>query len=214
MEEILKIINKSDYNVVEQLGQTPSKIFMLALLLCSEAHAKALVKFLKNAHVPQDTTTDQFEVCVASLAASNGLGFSDAVLTPAGRKHNKALHISIECTGITLSHVLVDTGSALNILPKIAFDRLDVEGLVLRPRDIIMRVFNVSNRTVLGELTLPVKVGSQTFDSTFFVMDIRPAYSCLLGRPWIHGAGAVTSALHQKLKYPVKGKVVTVCGEE
>src|ERR1044072_4305926 len=45
-------------------------------------------------------------------------------------------------------------------------------------------------------------------------MDIRPAYSCLLGRPWIHGAGAVTSTLHQKLKYPVKGKVVTVCGEE
>ena len=45
-------------------------------------------------------------------------------------------------------------------------------------------------------------------------MDIRPAYSCLLGRPWIHGAGAVTSTLHQKLKYPVQGKVVTVCGEE
>src|ERR1051325_4192795 len=31
MEEILKIIKKSDYNVVEQLGQTPSKISMLAL---------------------------------------------------------------------------------------------------------------------------------------------------------------------------------------
>ena len=45
-------------------------------------------------------------------------------------------------------------------------------------------------------------------------MDIRPAYSCLLGRPWIHGAGAVTSTLHQKLKYPVQGNVVTVCGEE
>ena len=50
IEEILKIINKSDYDVVEQLGQTPSKISMLALLLCSEAHAKALIKFLKTAH--------------------------------------------------------------------------------------------------------------------------------------------------------------------
>ena len=67
MGEILKIIKKSDYNVVEQLGQTPSKISMLALLLCSEAHAKALVKFLKMAHVPQDTSVDQFEDCVASL---------------------------------------------------------------------------------------------------------------------------------------------------
>ena len=52
MEEILKIIRKSDYNMVEQLAQTPLKISMLALLLCSEAHAKALVKFLKFAHVP------------------------------------------------------------------------------------------------------------------------------------------------------------------
>ena len=45
-------------------------------------------------------------------------------------------------------------------------------------------------------------------------MDIRPSYSCLLGRPWIHHAGAVTSTLHQKLKYLVQGKIVTVHGEE
>ena len=45
-------------------------------------------------------------------------------------------------------------------------------------------------------------------------MDIRPAYSFLLGHPWIHKSGAVTSTLHQKLKYPVKGRIVTVCGEE
>ena len=61
MEEILKIIKKSDYNVVEQLGQTPSKISMLSLLLCSEAHAKALIAFLKTAHVPQETSADQFK---------------------------------------------------------------------------------------------------------------------------------------------------------
>ena len=45
-------------------------------------------------------------------------------------------------------------------------------------------------------------------------MNIRPAYSCLLGRPWIHGSGAVASSLHQKLRYPTEGKIVTVCGEE
>ena len=63
-------------------------------------------------------------------------------------------------------------------------------------------------------MDIPVKVGSHTFGSTFYVMDIRPSYSCLLGRPWIHKAGAVTSTLHQMLKYPVKGKIVTVRGEE
>ena len=52
LEEVLKIIRRSDYKIVEQLGKTPSKIFMLSLLLCFEAHVKALVKFLRIAHVP------------------------------------------------------------------------------------------------------------------------------------------------------------------
>ena len=74
---------------------------MLALLLCSEAHAKALVKFLKTAHVPQETSVDHFQDCIASLTTDNGLGFSDADLMPRRRKHNEALHVSVEYRGTT-----------------------------------------------------------------------------------------------------------------
>ncbi|XP_058771946.1 uncharacterized protein LOC131645720 [Vicia villosa] len=214
MDEILKIIRKSDYDVIEQLGHTSSKISMLSLLTCSEAHAKALMKFLKAAHVPQEISVNQFESCVASLTTNNYLGFSDADLTPAGKSHNKALHISIECKGTTLSHVLVDNGSSLNVLPKLVLDRLDSEGIVLMPSNVVVKAFDGSKSTVYGEVELPIRVGSQTFNSLFYVMDIHPAYSCLLGRPWIHGAGAVTSTLHQKLKYLANGKIVTVHGEE
>ena len=48
LEEVLKIIHRSDYKIIEQPGQTPSKISMLSLLLCSKAHAQALIKFLKT----------------------------------------------------------------------------------------------------------------------------------------------------------------------
>ena len=126
-------------------------------------------------HVPQENTTDQVENCVSSLTADNGLGFSDADLTPVGRNHNKALHVSIECKGTTLAHVLVDTGSSLNFLPKAALDQLDCDDLVLNPSDIVVRAFDGSKRMVLGEVDLPIKVGSQVFNSTFYVMDIRPA---------------------------------------
>ena len=112
-----------------------------------------------------------------------------------------------------MAHVLVDTGFSLNVLPKKALDRLDCEGLTLKPSNIVVRAFDGSKRIVHGEVDIPVKVGSQNFGSTFYVMDIRPSYSCLLGRPWIHEVGAVTSTLHQMLKYPVKGKIVTVQGE-
>ncbi|PKI78857.1 hypothetical protein CRG98_000718 [Punica granatum] len=36
----------------------------------------------------------------------------------------------------------------------------------------------------------------------------------LLGRPWIHSAGAITSSLHQKLKFIVEERLITVEGEE
>ena len=112
--------------------------------------------------MPQETSIDQFEDCVASLTADNGLGFFDADLTSKGRKHNDALHISIECKGTTLAHVLVDTGS---VLPKNSLDQLDCEGLILKPSNIIVRVFDGSKRTVHGEVSIPIKIGTQTFDS-------------------------------------------------
>ena len=119
-----------------------------------------MLKFLKNARIPQETIADQFENCVASLTADNGLGFSDADLTPAGKNHNKALHISIECKGTTLVHVLVDNGSSLNVLLNGALDRLDCDELVLKPSDIVVRAFDGSKRMVHREVELPIKVGS------------------------------------------------------
>ena len=151
---------------------------------------------------------------MANLTADNGLGFSDADLTAKGKNHNDVVHVSIKCGGTSLAHVLVDTSSPLNVLPNKALDRLDCEGLELKPSNIVVRAFDGSKRMVHGEVDIQIRVGSQVFDSTFYVMDILPSYSCLLGRPWIHKAGAVTSTLHQKLKYPVRGKIVTVQGEE
>ena len=45
-------------------------------------------------------------------------------------------------------------------------------------------------------------------------MDISPSYNCLLGRPWIHIAGAVPSTLHQKIKFVTEGQLVCIAVEE
>ncbi|XP_031393809.1 uncharacterized protein LOC116205363 [Punica granatum] len=49
---------------------------------------------------------------------------------------------------------------------------------------------------------------------TFRVLDIPNAFSLLLGRPWIHSAGAIPSSLHQKLKFIIEERIITVKGEE
>lgn len=46
-EELLRLIRRCDYKVVDQLLQTPSKISVLSLLLNSEAHQKYLMKVLE-----------------------------------------------------------------------------------------------------------------------------------------------------------------------
>ena len=89
-------------------------------------------------------------------------------LTAKGKNHNDALHVSIECRGTTLAHVLVDIGSSLNVFPKNSLDRLDCEGLTLKPSNIVVRAFDGSKRMVHGEMDIPIKIGSQTFESTFY----------------------------------------------
>ncbi|RDX98222.1 hypothetical protein CR513_18880, partial [Mucuna pruriens] len=45
-------------------------------------------------------------------------------------------------------------------------------------------------------------------------MDIWPAYSYLLGRLWIHVAGAVPFSLHQKVKFITDQQLISVMGEK
>jgi len=86
-------------------------------------------------------------------------------------------------------------------------------GVLHRANSVMVRAFDGSKKSVLGDVDLPIDVGSHEFKVTFKVMDIPASYSCLLGRPWIHEAGAVTSTLHQKLKFVSHGKLVTLSGE-
>lgn len=155
-----------------------------------------LIKLLSMAHVPQGITINQFKGVVANIAAGTHLGFYDNYLPPEGKTHNKALHISIKCVDTIMSRVLVDPGSSLYVLPKNSLTKLIIEGLLMKPSKLVVKAFYGSLRIMVGGVDLPIKVEPYTFFTTFFVMDMFSAYSCLLGHPWIHSAGTVTSTLH------------------
>jgi len=213
-DEMLRLIKRSEYNVVDQLLQTPSKISVLSLLLNSEPHREALQKVLDVAYVDHDVTIEQFDSIVANITACNNLSFCDSDLPEEGRDHNLALHISMNCRDDAMSNVLVDTGSSLNVLPKTTLSKLSYQGPLMRQSGVVVKAFDGSRKTVIGEVDLPIKIGPSDFQITFQVMDIHPSYSCLLGRPWIHEAGSVTSTQHQKLKFVKITKLVVVGGEK
>ncbi|KAI5384894.1 hypothetical protein KIW84_071758 [Lathyrus oleraceus] len=207
-DEVLRLIKKSEFNMVEQLLQTPSKISVLSLLMNSEAHREALQRVLEQAFVEHDVTVDQFDHIVANITSCNKLSFCDEELPDEGRNHNLALHISMNYKDDALSNVLVDTGSSLNVLPKSTLSKLSYQGAPMRYSGVIVKAFDGSRKTMIGEVELPVKIGPSDFQITFQVMDIHLAYNCLLGRPWIHEAGVVTSTFPQRLKFVKNGKLV------
>ncbi|PKI61792.1 hypothetical protein CRG98_017842 [Punica granatum] len=115
---------------------------------------------------------------------SNTISFSDDELSSEGWTHSRALHI------------------------------MNVDLNRVRPSKTAVRAFDGSRREVNGEIDLLIDVGSCSFSITFQVLDIPNAFSLLLGWPWIHSAGAVPSSLHQRLKFIVEEKLITVKGEE
>ena len=98
--------------------------------------------------------------------------------------------------------------------PMSTLSRLPIDLADMRKSQMVVRAFDRTKREVLGNIKLPIQVGPCTFDFEFIVRDINPSYNCLLGRPWIHMVGAVSSTLHQKVKFVVEENLITIAVEE
>lgn len=206
-EQFLKLIKRSEYKVVLQLSKMPAQISMLALLLSSEPHRKALLKVLNEAYVPGSISTENFSV--GYILSANHLSFSTLK-----RYEDTALHITVSAYGYDIGRVLIDNGSAMNICPLVTFKHLGLTEDQIRNNGVVIRAFDGSKHETLGEVDLNVTIGPVDFAIPFQVMDIHSTYNMLLGRPWIHTAGAVPSSLHQRVEFVKDGKIVIVDAKE
>ena len=48
----------------------------------------------------------------------------------------------------------------------------------------------------------------------FIVIYAFSPYTAIMGRPWLHSLGAVSSTLHQKVKYPSGSQVLEIVGSQ
>ncbi|XP_038679910.1 uncharacterized protein LOC119981029 isoform X2 [Tripterygium wilfordii] len=213
IQEFLKIIRQSEYMIVDQLKKTPAKICILELIMSSEPHRKVLLRMLNQAYVSEKIPTESFDGIVGNVLATHLLSFTEEEIPDEGMGHNKALHISAMCRGFEVASILIDNGSSLNILPKETFDRLPIDRSYLKQVLVVAKAFDGTKKEIMGEIEVPLEIANVTFNVPFMVMDISPTYSCLLGRPWIHTAGAVPSSLHQNLKFAHGGRVYIVKGQ-
>ena len=48
----------------------------------------------------------------------------------------------------------------------------------------------------------------------FIVVDAYSPYTVIVTRPWLHTLGAVSTTLHQKVKYSSEGKIKEILGDK
>jgi hypothetical protein len=212
--EFLKLIKHSEYCIVDQVKKTPAKISFISLIRNSELYQNALQKVLNEAYIPQDIKQKIMEHLVGRIHTTNYLYFTEDELDVGGTGHYKPLYITIRCKDCIIGKVLIKNGLAFNVLPKHMLKEIFVNESHIKPNTMITIAYDGSPRQIIRTLKVELYVGPQVFLVMLQVMDINPSYSMLLGTFWIHIAEAVTSSLHQCLKYIMNGMLVTIKAKE
>ena len=65
-----------------------------------------------------------------------------------------------------------------------------------------------------GQVSLPVNMEGKEVMVTFIVVRSFFPYTMILGRPWIHAIGVVSSTLHVKVKFPTEQGIAVVWGNQ
>ncbi|XP_060210541.1 uncharacterized protein LOC132637477 [Lycium barbarum] len=201
------------YSIVEYLKKTPAQISVLSLLASSQSHTHALMKVLDDTHVPAGMISEDIAGLVAHIIGEREMCFSKEELHIEGTSHNKALYITLECRDKAVGRVLVDNGSGLNICPTTTLTQLGHDIGKIHQSAMNFRGFDGSLSDSLGKVDLQIRVGPASFTAEFQVMAITANYNMLLGRPWIHSAGAVPSSLHQAIKFEWEGREIVAAAK-
>ena len=111
-------------------------------------------------------------------------------------KHIKPLYIKAHLNNKPFSGILVDNGSAINVIPLKLLNALGKSEEDLISTDIIVSAFTGEITGLSGVLPIEITVGSRRSLTAFFVVESSASYNVLLGRDWIHTNWCVPSSLH------------------
>ena len=142
------------------------------------------------------------------------MGFSDEDKIRIILPHDDALVITLRIEGYDVKRVIVDQGSATEIMYHNLYKGLNLRAEDLTPYSSPLVSFEGNVIIPKGQIKLPVQTGSETVEVDFIVVDAYSPYTAIVARPWLHILGAVSSTLHQKIKYPSEGQIEEILGDQ
>ena len=138
------------------------------------------------------------------------LSFSNAEKQGTIQPHDNALMVTLGIGGYDVKRVMVDQRSATEIIYPDLY-----KGLGLKPENLTTYsspLISFEGKMVVpkGQIRLLVQAGTDVVEVDFIMVDAFSPYTAIMGRPWLHSLGAVSSTLHQKVKYPSGGQVLEI----
>ena len=124
------------------------------------------------------------------------LSFSDADKQGTIQPYDDALVVTLRIGGYDVKRVMIDQGSAAEIMYPDLY-----KGLGLKPEDLMVYrspLVSFEGKMVVpkGQIRLPVQAGTDVVEVNFIVVDAFSPYTVIMGRPWLHSLGAVSFNLH------------------
>ena len=107
--------------------------------------------------------------------------FADEDFLLGSKPHNRPLFVSGYTRGERVSRILIDDGSAVNIMPKGTMRRLGISMEELSKSRLVIQGFNQEGQRAISMIRLDVTIDELKARPLFHVIDSKTSYNLLLG---------------------------------
>ncbi|KAL0445319.1 UNVERIFIED_CONTAM: hypothetical protein Slati_2254600 [Sesamum latifolium] len=139
--------------------------------------------------------------------------FTDEDMLLGSKPHNRPLFIAGYVREQKVNRILIDGGSAVNILPLRILKELGIPMDELSNSHLMIQDFNQGGQRAVGIIRLQLTMEDMVSTALFHVIDAKTSYNMPLGRPWLHENVVVPSTWHQCFKYCRNGIVKKMLGD-
>ncbi|XP_038717270.1 uncharacterized protein LOC120010560 [Tripterygium wilfordii] len=198
--------------VVISLQEIPSDMNISEVLELPIDTRLALVQTLLNPEEYKGKIFSQIRKvspgdCMATIT------FTDDDLQLGTRLHNRPLYVSGIIREHKISRILIDCGSAVNIMPIHTMRKIGISVNELSKSKLTIQGFNQKGQRAIGTVRLKIEMDDLISSALFHVIDSKTSYELLLGRVWLHENGVIPSTWHQCFKYSRNGKEKCIVAE-
>lgn len=121
--------------------------------------------------------------------------------------------VTTQINGFIFKRVLIDQGSGAKVMYLDLLKGLGLKAGDLSKYDATLMGFDGKIVIPNGQISLPVNTKGKEVMVNFIMVNSFSRYITILGKPWIHAMGAVSSILHVNVTFHTDHSVVVVKGD-